>query len=832
MAITINLAILGNGTYTIEDDGTPGNGTSVVRDPLGNIITTFAHPADALTIISRAGQSLNINITDSLTTANFTVGNIDNAFASQRPDWIQIGGVLTSGTVTLTANQYVDEWGSDGATDIVAGALLIRAGTGIGRNGNFIETQVSALEAESNTGGIALSNINDVTLEVATPAGDMLRGLWTGTSGDITLINQGSILLSDDDGVESVRSGGNLQLTAIGAAADISSDVNRDSLLAVGNITLSAGRDILFGTVGADFDNDVRAGGSITVTAGRDFHIDGFADMASDDQGTGSNGGVSITVGRDILIEDDNGVDASVGVTATNSTGSVILTTGVGGTLSLAANSPAAIQGRNGGVVVNADRILIESDSGINVTGTGTARLTVATPGRLIDVGSVTDGVVALELSDAELDRVSASDVIVGSSASGQTTVVGALTRAGTNLTIESGRSVFVQADVTAATLTLRAADNVTQTAASFITVGRINVIVDTPDADAPGGTNVFNGALSNLSGTIFGNADADTLRATAANDIIAAGDGADFIWAHQGGIDILYGEGGDDTAYFGASWSASNTLVGGAGNDTLILQGTYNLNGAAGIGDINGLESIFLIGGANTTYGDLAGNTYQYTIATADDDVGAGQRLLIKANGTAGVGGLSVTEILNFDGSAETDGTFQVFGGDGGDFIVGGAGDDHLLGMLGNDMLFGGAGKDKLRGDLGADTLQGDAGADVLLYLAANHSTSVNFDRIIGFNPGEDQIDLHSFVSGWTGNITTGTLNNGTFDANLAAAVDGALQPNSAVLFTPDAGVFAGRTFAVIDVNGDGNYSAGTDYVFEFVSPTSALDATSAYFI
>lgn len=360
MAITIDLSSLGNGTYTIEDDGTPGNGTSVVRDPLGNIITTFAHPADQLTIVSRAGQDINVNITDSLTTANFTIGSLTTP--SQNPDNIRIGGVLTSGTVTLAANNTVDEWGSDGATDIVAGTLLIDAGSGIGTGGNFIETQVSTLEAESVSGGIHLSNINDVTLGGAGGSGS-LRGLWTG-SGNVVLINQGAILLSDSDGVESVRSGGNLQLTAIGSAADISSNVNRDALLAVGNITLSAGRDVLFGTVGADFDNDVRAGGSITVDAGRDFHIDGFSDMAADDQGLATNGGVTITTGRDILIEDDNGVDASVGITAGSSTGTVRLTTGVGGTLSLAANSSAAIQGRAGGVVINADRMLIENDSG------------------------------------------------------------------------------------------------------------------------------------------------------------------------------------------------------------------------------------------------------------------------------------------------------------------------------------------------------------------------------------------------------------------------------------------------------------------------------------
>ena len=51
----------------------------------------------------------------------------------------------------------------------------------------------------------------------------------------------------------------------------------------MGDINLSAGQDMLFGAIGVDFDNDVRAGGGIFVTAGHDFHIDGNADMLAND---------------------------------------------------------------------------------------------------------------------------------------------------------------------------------------------------------------------------------------------------------------------------------------------------------------------------------------------------------------------------------------------------------------------------------------------------------------------------------------------------------------------------------------------------------------------
>ena len=803
MAITIDLSILGNGTYTIEDDGIPGNGTSVVRDPFGNIVTTFAHPADALTILSRPGQNININIIDSLTTANFTIGNIDNAFASQRPDNVQIGGVLTSGAVVLTANQAVTEWGGDGATDIVAGSLLVRAGTGIGTGGNFIETQVSALEAESTTGGIAFSNINDVVLNVASAQGNLLRGLRT-ESGNVTLINQGSILLSDNDGVASVHSGGHLSLMAIGSSADISSNVDRDALMAVGNLTLSAGRDVLFGTVGADFDNDVRAGGSVTITAGRDFHIDGFSDMAADDQGLASNGGISITAGRDILIEDDNGADASVGITASGSTGAVVLTTGLGGTLSLAANSSTAILGRLGGVVINADRVLIDSDSGIAVSGTGSVTVRGASAGRLIQLGSVTDGVFALELSDAELDRIVASSVTVGGANAGQVSVVGAITHSNPALVIESGADVLVQADITAtAGLTLRAAEDVVQASTSSITAGDLNIFVDAPDTDGPGGSNVLSGLFSVTNGTVHGGSDADTLRGADTVDLTVHG---------FGGTDTListgeghyFGDEGGDTIFAGLSTGlVPEVLDGGAGIDTLdtrSFSGNYTIN--LGTGATNfvyesfvNFENLITGGGNDTISGSSAENNIQS--GTGDDTInggagadtmtgGAGNDFYFVDNGgdvateASGEGtdhlfssvnyvlaagqhieflrttSIAGTDAINLTGNELAN---TLLGNNGANVLNGGEGIDTLTGFLGNDFYFVDNAADVVQEASGEGTDQVFSSVSYTL-AAGQHIETLRTTNIAG----ADAINLagNALANTLLGNAGANTLNGG----------------------------------------------------------------------
>jgi len=154
-------------------------------------------------------------------------------------------------------------------------------------------------------------------------------------------------------------------------------------------------------------------------------------------------------------------------------------------------------------------------------------------------------------------------------------------------------------------------------------------------------------------------------------------------------------------------------------------------------------------------------------------------------------------SESLRFDGSAETEGTFHIFGG---------AGDDTLIAGSGDDLLFGAGGK---------DSLAGGGGSDIFIYHAAAESTGIGFDILTDFGSG-DRIDLPTPVSGFAQSVASGQLSNASFDSDLASAVDGALEANQAILFRPSSGDHAGRTFLIVDSDGDGAYSEGADYVFE----------------
>jgi Ca2+-binding RTX toxin-like protein len=285
-------------------------------------------------------------------------------------------------------------------------------------------------------------------------------------------------------------------------------------------------------------------------------------------------------------------------------------------------------------------------------------------------------------------------------------------------------------------------------------------------------------------------------------------------------GTDILTGGQKNDGFFFGTGrFGAGDKVDGQGGNvDQLGLQGHYSgANGIVfGADQLKNIEFIVALTGSDARFGS-SGASFSYDLTSHDGNVAAGRTMIVSANT------LKTHETLTFNGSAETDGRFQIFSGNGADVLTGGAGADEIVGLGGDDRIAGGLGGDKLTGGDGADTF---------VYASAAESTSLGFDTLAGFDYRVDRIDLPGAVTGFTGKIETGALNGVSFDADLAAAVDGALQANSAVIFRPDAGDYAGREFAIVDANGDGVYTAGQDYLFEVVEPEIPIDPVHDFFI
>ncbi len=260
-----------------------------------------------------------------------------------------------------------------------------------------------------------------------------------------------------------------------------------------------------------------------------------------------------------------------------------------------------------------------------------------------------------------------------------------------------------------------------------------------------------------------------------------------------------------DDTFHLGFfSQIDSDVIDGFGGNDTLIIDShgndtTFTLSG------ISGIRTVQLEDGSNS-----------YTINLTDSTVASGQTMTVDASALVSTG-----VVLNFDGSAETDGQLDIIGGANADALKGGAGDDTISG--------GGKG-DTIRGNGGADTLTGGAGVDKFVYFDASDSTSTQYDTITDINFGQDRLSLNGTLGDVThidAAINSGTLNSASFDTDLANAV-GSLQGHHALLFTASAGDLASHTFLVIDEDGTAGYSGGSDIVIDVTGFTGTLTLDS----
>ena len=153
----------------------------------------------------------------------------------------------------------------------------------------------------------------------------------------------------------------------------------------------------------------------------------------------------------------------------------------------------------------------------------------------------------------------------------------------------------------------------------------------------------------------------------------------------------------------------ASDSINGGAGNDTVSLTGNYAAGLTFGASTMTNVETLKLGAGFN------------YKLKTNDATVAAGATLSVVASALLG------GNVVNFDGSSETNGKFVFQGGAGGDTFIGGAGDDLLSGLGGDDQLNGGGGVNSLDGGLGADKLDGTGGLSTADYHDADQGQTID---------------------------------------------------------------------------------------------------------
>ncbi len=243
-------------------------------------------------------------------------------------------------------------------------------------------------------------------------------------------------------------------------------------------------------------------------------------------------------------------------------------------------------------------------------------------------------------------------------------------------------------------------------------------------------------------------------------NNVVTGWTGADKLYLHGGGNDTATGGAGNDIIYFGAALTAADSADGGTGTDSVVIQGNYSAGLTLGTSNLTGMESMSLRSGSDINYGDTAGNLYSYAITSVDANVGSGMTMIFNASS------LIAGEHFTFVGTAETNGSFTLYGGADSDSLTGGSGNDTINGMAGNDALSGGAGADSMTGGAGNDSFVVDNAGDTVNELA-NEGTDLVTTALAAYALTANVENLTFTGSGpfaGTGNASDNVITGGAY--------------------------------------------------------------------
>nr|WP_242030696.1 MULTISPECIES: calcium-binding protein [unclassified Limnothrix] len=215
----------------------------------------------------------------------------------------------------------------------------------------------------------------------------------------------------------------------------------------------------------------------------------------------------------------------------------------------------------------------------------------------------------------------------------------------------------------------------------------------------------------------LFGNQGNDTITAGAA-DSVYGGSGADVLTASGSGA-FISGDLGNDIL---RNTGANNTLAGGEGDDTITFDGGAAFSTASGGGGKNFLQILPTITGSGNVL--IAGSLGDTLVGAGANTIqgGAGDDSLVSQGSNVTLVGGAGRDTFN----VLAGGAISGFNPGEGDTIISGtapftiiAGSTGLFltGTPNRDTLTGGAGNDTLEGLGNADVLTGGAGADVFLF-------------------------------------------------------------------------------------------------------------------
>ncbi|MCC7347552.1 MAG: S8 family serine peptidase, partial [Variibacter sp.] len=273
--------------------------------------------------------------------------------------------------------------------------------------------------------------------------------------------------------------------------------------------------------------------------------------------------------------------------------------------------------------------------------------------------------------------------------------------------------------------------------------------------------------------------------------------------WATLVSLENVVGASGGDTIL---GDGASNRLEGRNGNDSIHGGGSGNdlLEGGNGADTLNGG------GGFDTALGG-DGDDYIFGVLGVPETIvgGAGADTL---DATAYTGSYLVnlaTGLTNFGGESFTE-LEAIISGVGNDTLVGTIGSNTMLGGAGADTIAGDDGNDRLEGGTEADTLNGGDGADSLYGGDGDDRLSQNFggpDEVMDGGNGIDTGDWsYNTFDNWVIDLAAGTAKIGATTFAALTSIENAIggQSGDTIIGTTGANRLEGQ-------NGDDNLDGGS---------------------
>ncbi|WP_028795317.1 DUF4347 domain-containing protein [Thalassobaculum salexigens] len=740
-------------------DGGAGGSDTLILDTGDNIAGATVSNFENLTLETGASVTMTVAQHDAFTGTVTAAGTESVTLSATGGDTVTTGKAavesytLGAGGISFTLGAAGQNLAGSSGADTVDVGTLTATGTLNGQG----DTDTLSIGDGGSIAGAAVSNFENLTLAsgaTATMAASQLAQ-FAGTitaAGSETLNVTGDGAFSTLANIETVSVGDdstNARTVTIGqAGTSVSATSTTDAVnFSLGGVTytgtltgeattgdtltLADTANIAGGTISAIGTLDVASGATVTMT---EAQHDAFTAIT----GTGTNK-IIITTATDGLTADadiehyqlsaaNSLTMSAAGQTVSGSTGDDTISVG-----SLTATGTIDGQGGTDTLTIaaggNISGATISNFENLTLTGTGDVTMTAAqraaftgtltAPGtaNLAVTGSAGNQLVVGGAGSDTLNGGAGTDTMSGGA--GVDNLTGgsetdtfrgsAAELAGDTITdLTVGESIVVTgADLTALN---------GQSAAATIATGSGNLNL----TGITGASGVFSAVLAGGNTTITLTAPPVSFTLTAGADNPTLDTGNDVLTANA--TNVL---------------NAGDTIDGLAGTDALNISAaqTVTLNATT----LTNVETVNITAGAQS-------------ITTHDGTVASGQTLTVN--------GSTNTSAINWDGSAETDGTFSMTGGSANDTLISGSGADSLKGGAGDDVLRAGNGSDVLSGGAGNDTLSGGAGAD-LIY--GNAGT----DTLLG-DAGNDTLyggDGADVISGGSGQDTlVGGAGNDTF--------------------------------------------------------------------